>query len=179
MYAKPQAAASARMSELFKNAILMTWRRDIAYALRLVGDLSDEQLIAQPVPGRVMNHPAWTVAHLTLYNDVIAKMLRRVAFDDPKEHPFGMKSSPQSDAKVYGPGVQLIDAYKRSHDEAERALVECDVNVFAEAVPLERWRALHPRIADMTVMLMVKHESMHLGQLSAWRRAMGLGRVEM
>ena len=167
------------MSDLFKDAILITWRRDIAYALRLVGDLSDEQMIAQPVAGRAMNHPAWTLAHLTLYNEVIAKMLRRETFDDPKEHAFGMKSAPQSDATIYGPRAKLVDAYKGSHDEAERALVECDMDVFAEAVPLERWRALHPKIADMIVMLMVKHESMHLGQLSAWRRAMGLGRVEM
>ncbi|MBC8106595.1 MAG: DinB family protein [Anaerolineae bacterium] len=167
------------MSDLFRTSVLITWRRDIAYALRLVGDLSDDQMIAQPVPGRAMNHPAWTLAHLTLYNEVIAKMLNRVPFDDPKEHPFGMKSSPQGDARIYGPRAGLIDAYKRSHDEAERALVECDQAVFAEDVPLERWRAAHPKVADMTVMLIAKHESMHLGQLSAWRRAMGLGRVEM
>jgi hypothetical protein len=167
------------MSDFFKTSILITWRRDMAYALRLVGDLSDEQMIAQPVSGRAMNHPAWTLAHLTLYNEVIAKMLRRIPFDDPMEHPFGMKSSPQGNATLYGPRASLIDGYKRTHDEAERALVECDPNVFTEDVPLERWRALHPKVADMTVMLMVKHESMHLGQLSAWRRAMGLGRVEM
>ena len=167
------------MSELFKNSILITWRRDIAYALRLVGDLTDEQMIAQPVPGRTMNHPAWTLAHLHLYNEVIAKMLQRIPFEDPKEHPFGMKSSPQGDAKVYQPRERAIEAYQRSHDVAERALVECDPGVFSEDVPLERWRALHPKVADMTLMLMVKHESMHLGQLSAWRRAMGLGRVEM
>jgi hypothetical protein len=167
------------MSDLFKTSILITWRRDIAYALRLVGDLSDEQMIAQPVPGRAMNHPAWTLAHLTLYNDVIARMLRRQSFDDPKDHPFGMQSSPQSDATVYSPRAMAIEQYRRSHDEAERALVECDPSLFAEDVPLARWRALHPKVADMTLMLMVKHESMHLGQLSAWRRAMGLGRVEM
>jgi hypothetical protein len=167
------------MSDLFKSALLITWRRDVAYALRLVGDLSDEQMIAQPVPGRVMNHPAWTLAHLALYNDVIAKMLGRIQFEDPKEHPFGMKSSPQSDAKVYPPRAQAIEAYERSHATAERALVECDAGIFAQDVPLARWRPLHPTIADMTIMLMAKHETLHLGQLSAWRRAMGLGRVEM
>ena len=167
------------VSDLFKNAILITWRRDVAYALRLVGDLSEEQMIAQPVPGRAMNHPAWALAHLSLYNEVIAKMLRRIAFDDPKEHPFGMKSSPQSDVKIYQPRAAAIEQYRHSHDDAERALVECEPIVFAEDVPLERWRLLHPKVSDMTVMLMVKHESMHLGQLSAWRRAMGLGRVDM
>ena len=167
------------MSDLFKNSVLITWRRNIAYALRLVGDLSDEQMIAQPVKDRAMNHPAWILAHLHLYNEVVAKLLRRVAFDDPKDYPFGMKSSPKSDAKAYQPRAIAVEQYRRSHDVAERALVECDAKVLSEVVPLERWRALHPKVADMTVMLMVKHESMHLGQLSAWRRAMGLGRVEM
>jgi hypothetical protein len=167
------------MPDLLRSSILLTWRRDVAYALRLVGDLSDEQMIAQPVPGRILNHPAWTLAHLTLYNNVIAKMLRRIAFEDPKEHAFGMKSSPQSDATVYPSRAMAMESYRRSHDDAERALVECDSTVFAQDVPLERWRASHPKIADMTLMLMAKHESLHLGQLSAWRRAMGLGRVEM
>jgi hypothetical protein len=167
------------MSELLKSALLTTWRRDVAYALRLVGDLSDEQMIAQPIPGRVMNHPAWTLAHLTLYNEVIAKMLGRIAFEDPKEHPFGMKSSPEGDAKLYPPKALAIESYERTHTAAERALVECDPSVLAEDAPLARWRPLHPKIADMTVMLMAKHETLHLGQLSAWRRAMGLGRVEM
>ena len=51
--------------------------------------------------------------------------------------------------------------------------------VFSEPNPLERWRAVNPTVGDMIVTLMVKHESGHLGQLSAWRRAMGLASVPM
>jgi len=167
------------MSELFKNAILITWRRNGECALRLVADLADAQMVAQPVEGKVMNHPAWILAHLTCYNEVIAKILRRTLKDDPMNHPFGMKSAPSADAAVYPPPASAIEAYRRSHDDAARALVEADDRVLAEDAPLARWRTVHPKVADMIVMLMSKHESLHLGQLSAWRRAMGLGRVEM
>ncbi len=59
------------------SAVLVTWRRNGGYALRLVGDLSDDQFFAQPAPGAVMNHPAWILAHLNLYPPVIAALLRR------------------------------------------------------------------------------------------------------
>jgi hypothetical protein len=167
------------MPDIFKNAILITWRRDVAYALRLVGDLSDQQMIAQPVPGRAMNHPAWTLAHLSLYNDVIAKMLGRVPVRRSEgssvrnEVVAAERSAGLPAARAGDGGIQALARRRRARVGRMRS------SVFAEDVPLERWRALHPKIADMTVMLMVKHESMHLGQLSAWRRAMGLGRVEM
>jgi len=167
------------MSELFKSTLLITWRRNGAYALRLVGDLSEDQMIAQPVAGHVMNHPAWLMAHLNCYNEVIARMLRRQLKDDPVDHPFGMKSTPSAAASDYPQRAMAIEAYRRSHDDAEQALQEADEGVFSEPAPLPRWRTAHPKIADMALMLMSKHESLHLGQLSAWRRAMGLPRVEM
>ena len=48
------------------NAILISWRRNGAYALRLVEGLTPEQFVAQPIPGRVMNHPAWVLSHQNL-----------------------------------------------------------------------------------------------------------------
>jgi uncharacterized damage-inducible protein DinB len=73
----------------------------------------------------------------------------------------------------------LLAEYRALHDDAERALTQADDRVLLSPNPLERWRTLHPRIGDMLVTLMVKHESGHLGQLSAWRRAIGLSRVAM
>lgn len=167
------------MSDLFAQSILITWRRNGAYALRLVGDLSDEQMLAQPVPGVVMNHPAWILSHLNVYAPLAAAMVRGEAFQDPLEARYGQKSSVSADPAEYAPRQRLIDEYRRLHEDAERAVVEADPRVFLEANPLARWREMHPTIGAMAVTLLVKHESAHLGQLSAWRRAMGLGRVSV
>lgn len=160
-------------------AILITWRRNAAYALRLVGDLSDHQMTAQPISGKVLNHPAWILSHLTLYTDIAASMLLERTFEDPAEHKYGAKSEPLSDAAAYAARADMIAKYTSAHDEAEAALFSARDTVFASPTPIERWRSLHPTIGDMLVTLMVKHESAHLGQLSAWRRAMGLPRVAM
>ena len=165
--------------EQIARAILISWRRNGAYALRLVSDLSPEDFTAQPVRGRVLNHPAWVLSHLNVYTPITAAMLRRKEFADPIEHRYGQKSEVTQDGSGYAPAGELIEAYGAAHDDAERALIDADPGVFATANPLERWRAVHPTVGDMLVTLMVKHESGHLGQLSAWRRAMGLARVAM
>jgi uncharacterized damage-inducible protein DinB len=161
------------------NAILITWRRNAAYSQRLVSDLTDAQFAAQPIPGRVLNHPAWILSHLTLYTTIAAAMLRDQPFEDPSDHQYGAKSEPRPDPAAYAARTALINQYKSAHDDAEAALLAAPDRVFSTPTPLERWRALHPTTGDMLVTLMVKHESAHLGQLSAWRRAMGLPRVAM
>lgn len=161
------------------SAILITWRRNGAYALRLVGDLTPEQWTAQPVPGRTLNHPAWVYSHLNVYTPICTSMLQGRAFADPIDHPFGQKSEVQGDPRVYASSTALAAEFARLHEEAEHALTAAPAGVFAAANPLERWRTVHPTIGDMLVTLMVKHESGHLGQLSAWRRAFGFGRVPM
>ena len=161
------------------SAIMITWRRNGAYALRLVGDLTPEQWTAQPVQGRTLNHPAWVFSHLNVYTPICTSMLMSRGFADPIDHPFGQKSEVQNNPGVYAASAMLASEFARLHEEAERALAAAPAEVFAAANPLERWRAMHPTIGDMLVTLMVKHESGHLGQLSAWRRAIGLARVPM
>ncbi|MBL8746680.1 MAG: DinB family protein [Phycisphaerae bacterium] len=156
------------------HAILITWRRNGGYGRRLVEDLSRDQWLGQPVPGRVMNHPAWIVSHLNVYAPIASAMLRRKPFADPFDARYGQQSKVSLDASEYRPGEELLAEYSRLHDEALAALEASDAEVLAEANPLDRWRAVHPTVGDMLVTLMVKHESGHLGQLSAWRRAMGL-----
>jgi len=161
------------------TAILITWRRNGAYALRLVADLSPSQFVAQPIAGRMLNHPAWVLSHLNVYTPLCTAMLRGRPFTDPIDHPHGQKSEVSGDAGKYEPAPTLVATYRSFHDEAEKALVESSAEIFAKANPLERWRTMHPTVGDMLVTLMVKHESGHLGQLSAWRRAMGLVPVAM
>jgi len=133
----------------------------------------------EPFHGRTLNHPAWVLSHLNVYTPICTAMLLGLAFEDPLEHRYGQKSDVSLDLSAYPPPAELAAAYALLHDRAERALAAADEHILMSPNPLERWRAVHPRILDMMVTLMVKHESGHLGQLSAWRRAMGLPRVGM
>jgi len=160
-------------------AIALTWRRNRVYAERLVGDLSADKWTQQPIAHLRLNHPAWILSHLNVYTPLCTAMLRGTPFDDPIDHMFGQRSEVVNDPGVYESGPTLLAEFTRLHDVAGEALGDADAPVFARPTPLDRWRAVHPTIGDMLVTLMVKHEAGHLGQLSAWRRAMGLPRVSM
>lgn len=165
--------------EGLSEILLITWRRNGAYAQRLVGDLTDADWLAQPVPGRLLNHPAWILSHLNVYAPLCTAMLCGLPFDDPIDHPLGQKSEIRTDAGAYPPGNEIAKEYTRLHAEAEQALAAVSADRLAAPNPLERARSMHPTLGSYLVTLMVKHESGHLGQLSTWRRAMGLPRVAM
>lgn len=160
-------------------AILITWKRNAAYGVRLAEDVAPAAWVAQPLPTVTMNHPAWVFSHLNLYADLAVRLARGERFDDPAEHRYGQKSKPERSVAAYEGKDALLAAWNRLHADGESALAAAtDVQTSAPN-PLERWRALHSTVGDMLVTLMVKHEAAHLGQLSAWRRAMNMVPVAM
>lgn len=155
------------------GAIVRTWRRQREYALRLVADLSDDDMVSQPIAGVVMNHPAWVLSHLAPYPPVLAAILRGDPFEDPLNSPFGRGSRPLSDRAAYLPKAEIVGKYLAGHDELEGALggaVPADLDA---PIPLARWKERFPLVGDAVIHLMLHHESAHLGQISAWRRAGG------
>jgi hypothetical protein len=161
------------------SAILITWKRNAAYGLRLVEDVAPAAWVAQPLPTVTLNHPAWILSHLNLYADLAVRMARAERLDDPGEHRYGQKSEPQRSMAAYESKDALIAAWTRVHADGEAALLAATPEIISAPTPIERWRTLHPTVGDMLMTLMVKHESAHLGQLSAWRRAMNMPRVAM
>jgi hypothetical protein len=161
------------MTDAATAAIVRTWQRQREYAQRLVADLNDRDMLSQPVPGVVMNHPAWTFAHIALYPPVLAAILRSQSFRDPLDSPYGRGSRPSSDPGAYPPKGKLMADYFSAHDDLESALRDADPALLARPIPLARWEQRFPLIGDAVVHLMLHHESAHLGQISAWRRAGG------
>jgi hypothetical protein len=161
------------MLDMYIDTTIRAWHDMRDYAQRLVADLSDGDMVSQPVPGVVMNHPAWVLSHLNIYAPVLTAILRGRPFEDPKTHRFGMGSKPLADAGAYLPRQRLIDEFVTGYDEAAEALKNLTERDLAAETPLERWRPRFPRIIDLPGQFFVKHNATHLGQISAWRRAGG------
>ncbi|MBC7773603.1 MAG: DinB family protein [Pyrinomonadaceae bacterium] len=159
------------MSKVIVEAILRTWDRQRDYAMRLVADLSQDDMISQPVPGVIMNHPAWVFSHIGLYPPVLSAILRGEPFEDPINSPYGKDSRPLSEAAAYAEKSTLMDGYFRGHDDLAATLARADLGVLALPIPLARWKQRFPFVADAIIHLMIDHEMGHLGQISAWRRA--------
>lgn len=159
------------------SSLLLSWANQRDYAQRLVADLSDADMVSQPVPGVVMNHPAWTIGHLSPYPPVLAAILKGESFVDPLNSPYGRGSKPVADVAAYPAKAAAMDVYFRGHDQLAETLKEADPRVFAAPIPLARWKERFPRIGDAVLYLMLSHEGAHLGQISAWRRAGGRAAV--
>ena len=149
------------------------------YGVRLVCDLSVEQMILQPDGQRTqaVNHPAWVFSHLNVYLPIIQALVENQTFEDPKEHQFGMQSKPEMDGSIYESKDSLLEAWNAGHNKVDELLTEATDGIFSQPVKLERWSTVMPNAGICLPYLMLNHENQHLGQISAWRRVLGLPSV--
>ena len=157
------------------ESLLFSWDKNLGYAQRLVADIPDERMVFQPGPG--MNHPAWVLCHLNLYHPVIVSLIKNEPFDDPKGHKYGMTSKPVRDPAAYPAKGDLVETFIQGHADVTHALRSADPTALQAPVTLERWKDAMSTVNLALGYLMVLHESVHLGQLSAWRRVQGLKSV--
>ncbi|MEM6507663.1 MAG: DinB family protein [Planctomycetota bacterium] len=154
------------------ETILMFWERNGEYGIKLTDGLSATQFVEQPLGE--MNHAAWVLSHLNTYHRVLDVIIRGRPLEDPADEEFGMKSKPVPDASRYASPDDLREAFTSGHQMIAERLRKQGPAVFDRPVPLERWRSWLPTSSAVIANLMIWHETLHLGQLSAWRRAMDL-----
>ena len=143
------------------------------YLSLLVDDIPDEQMTTQPTG--FPNHPAWQLGHLTVVMDNITGMIGgKKTLDESWSGKFGMGSKPVADRKNYPSKAELM----RTFDERRAALTEqykrAPAHLLSGPNPIQRAAAKLPTIGKMVCFLMLSHEATHLGQLSAWRKAVGM-----
>lgn len=156
--------------------LLRTWDHNLGYAKRLVADIPDETMAHQPAPG--MNHAAWVLGHLACTADMLGAMIGVKPVCPPEWTAlFDWNSSPSGDADRYPSKSVLLKALEDAHAGVAAALPGVPDSRWPEPTPLEAVRGFLPTLGDCFVFVMAAHENMHLGQVSAWRRVQGLGRV--
>ncbi len=134
------------------------------YGVRLVSDLNNEQMTLQPAPAgqAAANHPAWVLSHLNVYVPIIASLIEGKAFEDPKEHQFGMQSKPESDVSLYASRDELVEAFVSGHDRVTKLLENSGDDCFEQTMILERWQPVMPTVGIALPYLMLLHENCHL-----------------
>src|ERR1044071_9081778 len=161
------------MADALIAGILRSWQYQRDYAVKLVADLSDADMVSQPVAGVGMNHPAWVYGHCGIYPPVLAALLEGRAFGGPLKHRCGRDSKATANRGDYPAKDVIVSEFLAGHDRLAEVLGRVDVSVMARPIPLKRWEQRFPTIADAMVHLMLEHEAGHVGQVSAWRRAGG------
>ena len=155
------------------KAVLHSFAYCLDYLRDQVKDLADADMVAQP--NGIMNHPAWVIGHLTH-----ACQLLGGAIGIPPWLPsdwadrFGTGSVPVADPTRYGTKASalatLADAQTRI-TAVVASLTDAQLDV---PFPVESYRDVFPTIRHALTQVLVGHTANHIGQVSVWRRAMGL-----
>jgi hypothetical protein len=161
------------------EGLVFGYRKNLDYGLKLVADLAEHQWSQPPATDlpAPANHPAWVFSHLNAYLPVIAAVIQGEPFSDPKDHPFGMQSHPQDDRTLYLAGGELQETFATGHEQIIQLLEGSDASVLEQPITLPRWKEIMPRAGIALPYLMLNHENIHLGQVSAWRRVKGFPSV--
>ena len=154
--------------------VLHVYEMNLGFAKRLVKDLSDDQMCAQP--HGVVNHPAWSLGHLAVAADHAGVALGlNAALPAGWEETFRTGGIPSPDTRLFPGKDEILRVLGEEHARVATALSDADPVALAVPHPNEKRRAHFPTVGDFAIFLMTAHEMDHLGQIAAWRRAMGLG----
>lgn len=131
-------------------------------------------------PGRDVNSPAFNMGHLSIYPDL--RILPLLGRDDlVRPLPYSADLFKAGTPCVDEPGLYpekdlIVSTYFDRYRVAIGALRDVPEEHFSKPNPVEgRMREIFPLIGAVMVFLLVGHPQSHLGQISVWRRMMGLG----
>ncbi|MCX7427326.1 MAG: DinB family protein [Planctomycetia bacterium] len=153
--------------------ILNSLALNLNFLRRMVADLDDGQMVGQV--GGVVNHPAWTIGHLVGSFQLMGGELGMTPWlPENWAQWFGTGTTPVGHAGVYPGKEDLLQAL----DDGQRRLVETLASMsaadLARPLPDANYRDRLPTIGHAILHILASHAAMHVGQLAAWRRAMGL-----
>jgi uncharacterized damage-inducible protein DinB len=157
------------------DLILPAFQLNLWYSQKLVADLTEEQMCAQPVPGVVMNHPAFLLGHLALVAGDFAGGFVGLSPICPGgwKELFNQGAKPLADRSLYPSKAELLQKLEEAHTRLAEAVIKAKPEVLAQPAP-EKMRQRFPTVGALLAGMMSSHEASHNGQLSAWRRAMGM-----
>lgn len=128
------------------------------------------------------NHGAFIYGHLALYPARAMAILGKdaTAIQPPSTYePLFAAGKPCLDdpeGTIYPPMNEITSLYFKAYTTAADAIMSVPDDVFAQPNPREgRIKEMYPTIGGMINFVLGIHPMMHLGQMSTWRRCMGLG----
>jgi len=160
-----------------RSLIVSGCRLNEGLLARLLQDIPEDKWTHQPAPG-IKNHPMWQLGHRAVALDGGAQLLgHKSQLPDGWGELFGMGSQPVDDPSKYPPRDVLLkainDARERVIDAFEKAT---DAQLSAEP-PVEWMKPVFGTVGNAVGGVMTSHEAFHNGQLSTWRRMIGLGSI--
>lgn len=150
-------------------------RHHQAYGDSLLADIAPEDFCMQPAgPSSTvtLNHPAWIVGHMAFAIDRHATFLGSQQQLAEWAELFGKGSQLSTSPADYPSKDDLVTAWHAANGRMIAAVETADDAVLngPNTGPLQNQ---YDTLGEFLAYSMTGHTATHLGQLSAWRRAMG------
>lgn len=128
-------------------------------------------------PAHIVNHAAWTIAHLHFADKLMLSILGKQQLDVHLMRHFGPGSTPQPNLdhwhKQFTDLNDAISKLVEGHALAMNAVRALTFDDLARPTKEEPARSMFPTLGDVLTYFLW-HEGYHAGQLSQWRRATGI-----
>ena len=159
---------------------MMPVLHSFAYALDFLreqlADVSPADMVAQP--GGVRNHPAWVIGHLTYSCEQLGGVVGLAQWlPEGWAARFGPGSVPVAELGRYETKSEALARLGDAQKRISRAVEVLDDARLDEALPDPAYRVPFPTVRHALTQVMVGHTAYHVGQVTLWRRAMGLPAV--
>ena len=158
------------------TSVLHSFSYSLDFLREQIADIDELQMVAQP--NGMPNHPSWVLGHLTFSCQAIGGEIGVGAWLPTSwSQQFGTGSVPTPDASTYDAKdvaiLSLADAERRI-TSAVKSLNDAKLDA---PLPDEEYRHILPTIRHAVTQVLVAHTANHVGQLTIWRRMMGLPRT--
>lgn len=153
--------------------VLHSFAYGLDFLREQVADVNDKDIVAQP--NGMVNHPAWTIGHITAATHLLARTI-----GVPKWLPtewvqhYRTGSTPVADAGLYDSKNELLSKLREAQTKITQAIEQMNDSQLDELFPAEAYRDVFPTIRHALTQVLIGHTAFHIGQISLWRKAMGL-----
>lgn len=153
--------------------VLHSFAYCLDYLREQVAELDASEMVAQP--NGIMNHPSWVIGHVTHTCQLLGGTIGLSPWlpDDWAER-FGTGSRPVADAAAYETKQEALAILRDAQSRITEAVYGLDDSRLDRPFPDETYRDVFPTIRHALTQVLVGHTANHIGQLSVWRRAVGL-----
>lgn len=170
---------------LIAAAILPPANLSLNYAEGMLKDVNAAHFARKPeIHGKVVdtNHPAWVYGHLAMYASRVCQLTG--IEPGPAVNPDGWEElfkngTPSTDdptGKIFPPMEAITSHYFAGYRHVIAKLPEIDDAILSQPNPMGgRMSEILPTIGAAVAFLLSGHQMSHFGQISTWRRCMGLG----
>ncbi|MCI0612777.1 DinB family protein [bacterium] len=153
--------------------VLHSFAYGLDFLREQVADINEADMVKQP--NGIMNHPAWTIGHITAATHLLARTIGVTKWLPTEwvQH-YRTGSHPVTDAGIYDSKNDLLSKLSEAQSKITQAIEQMTDSQLDVPFPTESYRDVFPTIRHALTQVLIGHTAFHVGQISVWRKAMNL-----